>query len=146
MASQCSRRAILALLHGISFLSEVISVISTVSVDVNQCEAVIAENTSVALGTVREVPKRHFIHLALFGIKGVLVPGCEKERCIALKDARDIGNRPNRILRIQMEHDAPCNRRIEQSIGERAGLNNSSNGKRFGAVLLKVCKHRTRTI
>ena len=67
-------------------------------------------------------------------------------RRTAFKGARDICNCPHRILRIQMEHDAPCNRSIEQSFGEGAGLNNSSNGKRLGAVLLKVCKHRTRTV
>jgi hypothetical protein len=45
-----------------------------------------------------------------------------------------------------MEHDAPRNRSIEHAIGERAGLNNSSNSKRFGAIVPKVCQHRTRTI
>ena len=114
--------------------------------DSNQCKAVIAEDTSVAIGTVGEIPKRHSIHLALFGIEGIDVSGREEERRTALKGARDTCNCPNRVPGIQMEYDAPRNRSIEHAICERTGLNNSSNSECFGAVLLKVCKHRTRTI
>lgn len=130
----------------LSFLREVIGVIPAISVDVDQGEAVIAEDTSVAVDAVGEIPKRHAVHLALFAIKAVDVPGCEKERRTVFNDARDIRNCPNRVLGIEMEHDAPRNRRIEHAIGERAGLNNSFNSKRFGAIVPKVCQHRTRTI
>ena len=130
----------------LSFLREVIGVIPAISVDVDQCEAVIAEDTSVAVDAVGEIPKRHAVHLALFAIKTVNVSGCEKERCTALNDARDSRNRPDRVLGIEMEYDAPRNRSIERAIGERAGLHNSSNSKRFGAIVPKVCQHRTRTI
>ena len=122
-----------------SFFREVIGVVPAISVDVDQCEAVITEDTSVAVDAVGEIPKRHAVHLALFAIKAVDVSGCEKERRTALNDARDIRNCPNRVLGIEMEHDAPRNRSIEHAIGERAGLNNSSNSKRFGAIVPKVC-------
>src|SRR3954471_4083602 len=130
----------------LAFLRQVVSVIPAVSMDINQCEPVIAEDTSVAVGAVGEIPKRDAVHLILFGIEGIEVSGCEQERRTALKDARNTCNCPNRVFGIQMEQDAPRNRSIEGPIGERARLNNSSNRKRFGAVLLKICKHRTRTI
>lgn len=128
---------------GLSFLREVIGVVPGISVDVGQCEAVIAEDTSVAVDAVGEIPKRHAVHLALFAIKAFDVSGCEKERRTALNDARDIRNCPNRVLGIEMEHDAPRNHSIEHAIGERTGLNHSSNSKRFGAIAPEVCKHRT---
>jgi hypothetical protein len=56
-------------LGGSSFLREVIGVIPAISVNVDQCEAVIAEDTSVAVDAVGEIPKRHAVHLALFAIK-----------------------------------------------------------------------------
>jgi hypothetical protein len=130
----------------LSFLREEIGVIPAISVDVDQCEAVIAEDTSVAMDAVGEIPKRHAVHLALFAIQAVDVSGCEKERRTALNDARDIRNCPNRVLGIEMEHDAARNRSIKHAIGERAGLNDSSNRKRFGAIVPKVCQHRIRTI
>ena len=55
----------------LSSLRDVIGVISAVSVDVNLCEAVFAEDTSVAVNAVGEIPKRHAVHLALFAIKVV---------------------------------------------------------------------------
>src|SRR6476646_3541314 len=97
----------------------------------------IVEDASVILDAVREIPKGHAVHIALFAIKAVGVSGCEKERRTALKDARDILNCPNRVLGIEMEHDAPCDRSIEHAIGERAGLNNASNCKREGQFCLK---------
>jgi hypothetical protein len=115
-------------------------------VDVSQCEAVIAEDTSVAVDAVGEIPKCHAVHLALFATEAVNISGREKERRTGLNDARDIRNRPNRVIGIEMEHDAPRNRSIEHAIGKRAGLNNSFNNKRFGAVAPKVFQHRTRTI
>ena len=130
----------------VRFLREVIGVIPAVSVYVNQRQVVIAEDTSVAVDAVGEVSKRHIIHLALFRLKGISVSRCEEERRTTLKDARDILNCPNRVLGSQMEHGAPRDRSIERSIGEWAGLNNASNSKRDRAVLLKACKHRTRTI
>ena len=130
----------------LSSLRDVIGVISAVSVDVNQCEAVFAEDTSVAVNAVGEIPKRHAVHLALFAIKVVDVSGCEQERRTGFKDARDIRNRPNRVLGIEMKHDTPRNRSIEHAIAERAGLNNSSNSKRLGAIVSKVSQHRARTI
>src|ERR1700737_5213877 len=108
----------------LSFLREVIGVIPAISVDVDQCEAVIAEDTSVAVDAVGEIPKRHAVHLALFAIKAVDVPGCEKERRTVLNDARDIRNCPNRVLGIEMEHDAPRNRSIKHEIKNGPGLNN----------------------
>jgi hypothetical protein len=95
------------------------------------------------VGTVGEISKGHPVHRSFFGVKAVLVSGREEERRTALQDAGDICNRPNRILGIQMEHDTPCNRSIEQSIGERARLNDSFDSKSFGAVLLITYKHRT---
>lgn len=130
----------------LSFLREVIGVVPAISVDVDQCETVIAEDTSVAVDAVGEIPKRYAVHLALFAIEAVDVSGCEKERRTGLNDARDIRNCPNRVLGIEMEHNAPRHRSIEHAIGERAGLNNSSNSKRFGTIVSKVCQHRTRTI
>jgi hypothetical protein len=106
----------------------------------------IAEDSSVAVDTVGKISKRHAVHLALFAIKAVDVSGCEKERRTAFNNARDIRDCPNRVLGIEMKHDAPRNRCVKHAIGERAGLNNSSNSKRFGAIVLKVCQHRTRTI
>jgi hypothetical protein len=147
--SQIAKKAKLdrkARFTSLAFLREVIGVIPAISVDVDPCEAVIAEDTSVAVDAVGEIPKRHAVHLALFAIKAVDVSGCEKERRAALNDARDIRNCPNHVLGIEMEHDAPRNRSIEHAIGERAELNNSSNSKRFGAIVPKVCQHRTRTI
>ena len=111
----------------LSFLRDVIGVIPAINVDVDQFEAVIAKDTSVAVEAVGEIPERHAVHLALFGIKAVGVSGCEKERRTALNDARDIRNCPDRVLGIEMEYNAPRNRSIERAIGERAGLNNSSN-------------------
>lgn len=55
----------------LSFLRQIIGVVPAISVDVDQCEAVIAENTSVAVDAVREIPKRHAVHLALFAVKAV---------------------------------------------------------------------------
>src|SRR6201993_3619070 len=130
----------------LSFLREVIGVIPAVSVDVNQCEAVIAEDTPVAVDAVGEIPKRHAVHLTVFAIKAVDVSGCEKKQRTGLNDARHICNCPNRVLGIEMEHDAPRNSSIEHAIGERAGLNTSSNSKRFWAIVPKVSEHRTRTI
>ena len=63
---------------------------------VDQCETVVAEDTSVAVDAVGEIPKRHAVHLSLFAIKAVGVSGCEKERRTALNDARDVRNCPNR--------------------------------------------------
>jgi hypothetical protein len=130
----------------IGFLREVMGIIPTISVYVDQCETVVAEDTSVAVDAVGEIPKRHAVHLSLFAIKAVGVSGCEKERRTALNDARDIRNCPNRVLGIEMEHHAPRNRSIEHAVGERAGLNNSSNSNRFGAIVPEVRQHRTRTI
>ena len=114
--------------------------------DVDQCEAVFAEDPSVVLDAVGKIAKRHAVHLALFAIKAVGVSGCEKERRTALNDARDIRNCPNRVLGIEMEHDAPRNRSIERAIGEGAGLNISSDRKRFGTIVPELCQHRARTI
>src|ERR1039458_9319718 len=72
----------------LSFLRDVIGVIPAINVDVDQCEAVIAKDTSVAVDAVGEIPKRHAVHLALFAIKAVGVSGCEKERRTALKDRK----------------------------------------------------------
>src|ERR1700730_19130595 len=99
-----------------SFLREVTAVIPAISVDVDQCEAVISEDASVAVDAVGEIPKRHAVHLALFAIKAVDVSGCEKERRTVLNDARDIRNCPNLVLGIEMEHDAPRNRTIATQI------------------------------
>jgi hypothetical protein len=71
-------------------------------------------------------------------MKAILVSRCEEERRTALKGPRNVCNRPNGILGIQMEHNAPGNGSIEHTIGERAGLNNSSDSKRFRAVPLKL--------
>lgn len=114
--------------------------------NVNQCETVIAEDVAVAFDAVGEIPKHHTVHFALVGIKVVDVSGCEEERCTALKSARDIRNCLNRVLGIEMKHDAPRNRSVEHSIGEWGGLNDSFDHKSFGAVLLELGKHRTRTI
>lgn len=56
---------------GSAFLREVVGVIPAVSVDIDQREAVIAEDTSVAVDAAGEIPKRHAVHLALFAIKAV---------------------------------------------------------------------------
>lgn len=53
--------------------------------DVKQCEAVIAENASVVLNAVGEIPKSYAVHLALFGIEPVLVSRCEEKRRITLE-------------------------------------------------------------
>lgn len=45
--------------------------IPSVSADVNQWEAVVAEDTSIAVDAVGEIPKRHAVHLALFAVKAV---------------------------------------------------------------------------
>jgi hypothetical protein len=45
-----------------------------------------------------------------------------------------------------MEQDAPRNRSIERAIGEGAGLNMSSDRKRLGTIVRKLCQHRGRTI
>ena len=50
----------------LSFLREVIGVIPAIGVDVNQCETVIVEDTSVAVDTVGKISNRHAVHLALF--------------------------------------------------------------------------------
>jgi hypothetical protein len=126
----------------LGFLCEVIGVIPVVSMDVNQCEIVIAEDTPVVVDAVGKIPKWHAVHHALFAIKAVDVSGCEKERRTGLNDARDIRNRPNRVIGIEMEHDAPRNHSIEPAIGKRAGLNNSFNSKSFRAVAPKVFQHR----
>jgi len=97
---------------------------------VNQRQVVIAEDASVAVDAVGEVSKRHIVHLALFRFKVVSVSRCEEEGRTTLKDARDILNCSNRVLGTEMEDDAPCDRSIENSIGEWAGLNNASNSKR----------------
>jgi hypothetical protein len=131
---------------GSVFLREVIRVIPAISVDIDQCEAMIAEDTSVAVDAVGKIPKRHAVHLALFAIQAVDVSGCEKERRIVLNDAGDIRNCPNRFIRIEVEDHTPRDRSIEPAIRERAGLNNSSYGKRFRAITPKPCQHRTRTI
>jgi hypothetical protein len=55
--------------------------------DVDQSEAMIAEDTPVVLNAVGEKPKLHAVHLALFSIEAVLVSGCEEKRCTALKGA-----------------------------------------------------------
>jgi hypothetical protein len=123
-------------LGGSALSCEVIRILSAVSVDINQCKAVLAENASVAVGTVGEISKRHPVHRSFFGVKAVLVSGREEERRTALQDAGYICNRPNRILGIQMEHDTPCNRSIEQSIGERARLNDSLTAKASGQFCL----------
>jgi hypothetical protein len=119
-------------------LRQLIGVLPAISVDVDQCEAVIGEDTPVAVDAVGEVPKRHAVHLALFAIKAVDVPRCEEKRRFDLNDARDIRNRPKRVLGIEMEHDAPRNRSIEHAIGERAGLNNPLDCERFGAIVPEV--------
>src|SRR5690242_11346711 len=54
-----------------AFLREVIGVIPAISVDINQCEVVIAEDLSVAFDAVGEIPKRYTVHFALFGIKAI---------------------------------------------------------------------------
>ena len=131
---------------GSAFLREVISVIPAIRVDVDQCKAVIAEDTPIALDAVGKISKRHAVHRALFAIKVVNVSGGEEERRTALNDARDIRNCPTRVPGSEMEHDAPRNRGIEYAIDERAGLNSSSNSKGFGAIMAEVCQHRTRTI
>jgi len=143
---ECSGVVIDNHLVGSAFLRQIVGVIPAVGVHVNQCEAVIGEDMSVAVNAVREIPKRHAVHRALFGIEAVFVSRCEEEQRVTLKDARDICNCPNCVLGIQMKHDAPRNRSIEHSLSERTGLNNSSNSKRLAAVPPKVCKHRTRTI
>jgi hypothetical protein len=48
--------------------------------DIDQCKAVIAEDTSVAVDAVGDIPKRHAVHLALFAIKTIDVSRCEKGR------------------------------------------------------------------
>ncbi len=124
------------------FLREVIGVIPTISVDVNQCEAVVAEDTSVILDAVGKIAESYSVHLALFAIKPIAVSRCEKERRAALDGTRDTRDCRNRILGTEMEHDAPSNRSIENTIGKRTVLNHSSNRPRFGAIVSKVCQHR----
>lgn len=54
-------------------------VIPSFSLAVNHCEAVVAEDTSIAVDAVGEIPKRQGVHLALFSIKAVDGSGCESE-------------------------------------------------------------------
>lgn len=65
------------------FLREVIGVIPAVRVNVRQGEAVIAEDAAVAFRAVGEIPKRHTVHLAFFGVQAVDVSGGKEERCAA---------------------------------------------------------------
>jgi hypothetical protein len=55
----------------LTFSREVIDVIPAISVDVEQREGVIAEDASVVIDAVGEIPKHPAVHLALFAIKAV---------------------------------------------------------------------------
>src|SRR5947207_15056896 len=53
---------------------------------------------------------------------------------------------PNLIFGIEMEHDAPSDRCIEDAIDEWAGLHRCLNGRHCGVVESKMPEHRTRTV
>ena len=65
-----------------------------------------------------KISEDHAIHGAHFALQTVHFPGSEQERRTALEESRDTRNCPRLIFVVEMEHDAPCKRRIENAIGE----------------------------
>jgi hypothetical protein len=90
--------------------------------DAKQCKAVIAEDASVIMDAVGKISEDYTIHSAHLAVETVHLPGCKEEWGTALEDTRDTRNCPSLIFGVEMEHDAPCNRSIENAIGERTGL------------------------
>jgi hypothetical protein len=103
---------------------------------VEQRETVLAEKVSVGFDTEREVVKRDAIHRACdTAIHVVHVIGGEQKRRACPQDARHAGHSPRLIVVSQMEDDPPRHRRIEHVVGERAGLDDATDGWRVRQVL-----------
>ncbi len=114
--------------------------------DTKQCKAVIAEHASVIVDAVGKISEDYTIHSAHLAVETVHLPGREEERGTGLEDTRDTRNCPSLIFGVEMEHDAPCNRSIENAIGEWTGLRDATNRGRFGAVISKTSEHRARAV
>src|SRR4051794_24433014 len=92
------------------------------------------------------MPELYAVHDAYLTVEAVLVAGGEKEPCTGLEDTGDVRNCPNLIFGIEMEHDAPSNRCVEDAIDEWARLHRCLNGRHCGVVESKMPEHRTRTV